>query len=104
MRNQVMKKHSCHKSSFSKTNQQNCYYKHHIKKQNFIRHDIKAQMSPVDTSYYVGKSITLFTMLYCGLNWLYYSKIASEVTSDSEANEKNKSKKLDSKNKTDNKK
>ena len=25
-----------------------------------------------EVSYYVGKSIILFTMFYCGLNWMHY--------------------------------
>lgn len=26
----------------------------------------------IDTSYYVGKSIILFTLFYCSMNWFYY--------------------------------
>lgn len=29
----------------------------------------------VNTSYFVGKTFTLFTMFYCALNWLYYKDL-----------------------------
>jgi hypothetical protein len=39
----------------------------------------KASLQDIDslllTSYFVGKSITLFTMFYCSLNWWYYRSL-----------------------------
>jgi hypothetical protein len=40
---------------------------------------IKPRAIPIEqiteTSYFIGKNILLFTMFYCGLNYLYYKKI-----------------------------
>lgn len=35
-------------------------------------------------SYYVGKSIVLFTMFYCGLNWLHYRDLRKKREEDNE--------------------
>lgn len=39
-------------------------------------------MSPtgqlVETSYYIGKSIILFTMFYCTLNWAFYRNLRKQ--------------------------
>jgi hypothetical protein len=32
----------------------------------------------VQTSYYVGKGITLFTMFYCTLNWWHYKRLRED--------------------------
>ena len=42
----------------------------------------------LETSYYVGKSIMLFTMFYCGMNWYHYRSLNED--SDENNNRKNK--------------
>jgi hypothetical protein len=37
---------------------------------------LEAQM--IDVSYYAGKSIILFTMFYCTLNWMHYKRLREE--------------------------
>lgn len=32
----------------------------------------------VETSYYVGKGITLFTMFYCTMNWWFYKRLRED--------------------------
>jgi len=40
-------------------------------------------VSDVNTiSYFVGKSIILFTMFYCGMNWYHYRSIRKDVEKD----------------------
>lgn len=44
---------------------------------------VKVSPMPIETmTYYVGKSIILFTMFYCGMNWLYYKKLNEEIERD----------------------
>lgn len=43
-----------------------------------ITHVPVAALPSVDVSYFVGKSIILFTMFYCGLNWLHYRDLTSK--------------------------
>jgi len=38
-----------------------------------------AEAQLVETSYLVGKGITLFTMFYCTLNWLFYRDLTSKT-------------------------
>lgn len=33
-------------------------------------------------SYFVGKSITLFTIFYCGLNWVHYRELRKKQDDD----------------------
>ena len=42
----------------------------------------KASVDPVEVSYFVGKSIILFTMFYCGLNWAHYREIRKQLEKD----------------------
>ena len=42
---------------------------------------VRAAISTADwmeVSYFVGKSIILFTMFYSGLNWLHYKKVRED--------------------------
>lgn len=43
---------------------------------------LKASIDPVEVSYYVGKSIILFTMFYCGLNWAHYRDVRKRYEED----------------------
>lgn len=36
----------------------------------------------VEMSYYVGQTIILFTMFYCGLNWWYYRGLRKRMEDD----------------------
>lgn len=45
---------------------------------------IVTRMNPVDIPYYVGKSIILFTMFYCGLNWDHFRNIRKMHEDDAE--------------------
>ena len=45
------------------------------------RHDVcrtYSDISLVDASYYLGKGIILYTMLYCGLNYFMYKSMYDE--------------------------
>jgi hypothetical protein len=46
-------------------------YKTHIK----IPKAFEVSQTFLDSTYYVGKYITLFTMFYSGLNWLHYRNL-----------------------------
>lgn len=54
--------------AFRKTN--------HIQKKHVIANPCKASFQDIATfqtvSYFVGKSVILFTMFYCSLNWWFY--------------------------------
>jgi hypothetical protein len=39
-------------------------------------------MNIEDTSYYIGKSIILFTMFYCTLNWSFYRDLRKRMEDD----------------------
>jgi len=53
---------------------------------------LSASLHDVETySHYIGKGITLFTMFYCTLNWMYYKKINQSF--DDEKEEHNKKEK-----------
>lgn len=41
-----------------------------------MTHDI------VETSYYIGKGITLFTMFYCTMNWWMYKRAREDQEDD----------------------
>jgi hypothetical protein len=34
----------------------------------------RAEWNPIETSYFVGKSVTLFVMFYTSLQWMFYRK------------------------------
>lgn len=38
----------------------------------------------IETSYYIGKGITLFTMFYCTMNSWFYKKLRKDVECDQE--------------------
>jgi hypothetical protein len=40
--------------------------------------------SLVNSSYFVGKSIILFTMFYCTLNWAHYRSLRKEIEKEDE--------------------
>lgn len=42
----------------------------------------KMKSNPLDVSYYVGKSIILFTLFYCGMNWYHYKELREENEKD----------------------
>ena len=45
----------------------------------------KVSMLPIETvTYLVGKGVILFTMFYCGLNWLYYRELNKQNDNDDE--------------------
>jgi hypothetical protein len=48
-------------------------------------------------SYLIGKSIILFTMFYCSLNWWHYHQINKEIA-DIEKSDEKKNNKKDNKN------
>ena len=33
----------------------------------------------IDMTYYVGKSIVLFTIFYCSMNWFYYRNTRKDI-------------------------
>jgi hypothetical protein len=39
-----------------------------------IQHTVRTAV-PIDTTYYTGKTIILFTMFFCGLQWAYYRQL-----------------------------
>lgn len=39
-------------------------------------------LDPVQTSYFVGKGITLFTMFYCTMNWWFYKRTREDLEDD----------------------
>jgi hypothetical protein len=70
---------------------------HNIQNENAKR-DVKVHISlhDIDTSsYLIGKSIVLFTMFYCGLNWFHYKQLREEMEEANNANEKDNKKKGD---------
>lgn len=48
-----------------------------------------------ESSYFVGKSIILFTMFYCSMNWWHYKSLRQELedAKDKEKEKDNKNKK-----------
>lgn len=81
-----------HKTTPYKHNQS---FKSQINRQYYVRHDIRAQMSPdqmqiIDASSYIGRSLTLFTMFFCGMNWVYYKEINKKLDSEDEKDPKDK--------------
>ena len=50
-----------------------------------------AKVSVEDASYYIGKSIILFTMFYCSMNWVYYRGMRKELEKESDTDADNKS-------------
>ena len=53
--------------------------------------DVKVQSSTIETvTYIVGKGIILFTMFYCGLNWMYYRDIRIKSEEEDDKNTKDK--------------
>jgi hypothetical protein len=47
------------------------------------RIDVKVHSSEmsnalIECSYYIGKSVILFTMFYCTLNWYYYKRLREQ--------------------------
>jgi hypothetical protein len=53
-------------------------------KPNKIVRMVKMKSNPLDVSYYVGKSIILFTLFYCGMNWYHYKELREENEKDDE--------------------
>lgn len=49
---------------------------------------IQCKANLVDVSYYVGKSIILFTMFYCGLNWLHYKELREREEKENDVDNK----------------
>lgn len=46
---------------------------------------VKSIVSDIDNvSYYVGQSIILFTMFYCGLNWAHYRDQRKKLEEESQ--------------------
>ena len=46
-----------------------------------VQRNVQTQAIPTDfetISYYVGKSVIMFTMFYCSLNWLHYRRLREE--------------------------
>lgn len=59
------------------------FYNHHFIRNNNIRiPTVKTKSLELDTlnttTYYIGKSIILFTMFYCTMNWWHYKKIRED--------------------------
>jgi hypothetical protein len=47
------------------------------------RSHVSLQSLPIDTvSYFIGKSIILFTLFYCTLNWSYYRRLRKDHEDD----------------------
>lgn len=46
----------------------------------------------MDTTYYVGKYITLFTLFYTSLNWMMYKNIREQNEKENENDDETKSK------------
>ena len=66
-------------------------------KARFIKPNVRdiAQLKPINAlpyiskevvtaSYYIGKSIIMFTMFYCTLNWMHYRSIRKRYEEDDE--------------------
>ena len=60
-----------------------------------LRHNRNVICKALDTNealiigtYYVGKSITLFTMFFCSLNYLYYRSLREEEDKPQDDNKK----------------
>jgi hypothetical protein len=45
------------------------------------------KISIVDASYYAGKSIILFAMFYCSMNWVYYRNMRKDMEHDGSADD-----------------
>lgn len=49
-----------------------------------------SQLSLNDMTYFMGKSIILYTMFYCTLNWAFYRNVRKDIESHEEENKNKK--------------
>ena len=54
-----------------------------------IRKSSPVEEALVNSSYYVGKGIVLFTMFYCSMNWWLYRSVRKDWENDTNNNDDN---------------
>ena len=63
-----------------------CTYRHRVKPQGVL--ETLNDFTTSDITYYVGKSVILFTMFYSSLNWLHYRRLRKDMEDKNDKNEK----------------
>lgn len=64
----------------------------HVERRRVIARDILMDgfRGMSESSYFVGKSIVLFTLFYCSMNWWHYRSLRKEFDDEDEDKDKDK--------------